>query len=245
MADCVPYAIHVVTGIEMNRVLIMASEVGHDAQKGMSPVAGWSLLQRLGCVVTPMKPPEGPRALSQVLGSLDGNKTYILSTKDHWLAVVKGKKHDKAMTHGKTNISHVFEVVSAPEFKIEPPPKPVPLTVSQLAKNLSEASRQGMGHRKVRLKIDRGTVAIGGGHSVDVVGVSAGFDWNSGTVFLEPSEELSVADDKLAKLRDTLHRSSDLIYRLTSIIEDSRHTPEKKVELMAGWLVKHAKKDSD
>lgn len=242
MTDCVPYAIHIVTSIPLERVLIMAGEVGHDPAKGMTPVSGWSLLQKVGCVVSPMKKPVGPNSLAQVIKTLEKDKIYILSTKDHWLAVVKGKKHDKAKTHGKAVITHVFEVISVPEYKLEPPPKPVPMTVSDLAERLAEASKQGMGHRKVRLHIERGTVSIGSNHSVDVVDATPGFDWNSSTMFLETSEPLSVADDKLAKLRDDLRRSNDLFYRLNSIIEDEGRSAEQKIELVNGWLQKHGKK---
>lgn len=239
MTDCVPYAIHVVTGLPLDRVLIMAGEVGHDPETGMSPVAGWSLLKNVGCTVTAMKAPVGDHSLSRVLKTLDNDKAYILSTKDHWIAVVRGKVHDKAKTHGKTAVTHLFEVLSVPEFKIEEPRKPQPLTVSDMAKRFGEASRQGMGHRKVRLRFERGTIAIGSGHTVDVVEMTPGFDWSSSTLFLETSEPLGVADDKLAKLKHDLSKSGDLIYRLNSIIDDSSRSAEQKVELIERWLKKH------
>lgn len=245
MSDCVPYAIHMITGIDFDTVKAQAQEVGFDPADGMSPIAGWSLLKSMGCSITSMQSPGSKNTFSQVLKTLDPSRSYILSTRDHWVSVANGQVFDKADTHGRTVVRHVFEIISVPpviqtEVSQEGgSEKPKPLTVNALASLMAGAARQGMGHRKIRLRIERGTVAMGGGHSVDVVDTSAGFDWNSGSVFLETSEPLGITDQKLARLGATVTRSTELIYRLTSILEDSRYSDAAKIELATQWIAKH------
>jgi hypothetical protein len=110
MSDCVPYAIHIVTGEDMPVVMSWVQKRGCSGEAGMNSVAGWCLLRDMGYLVTPMKRPEGRATLKHFLPTLNPAKTYIISVKDHWFAMRNGERFDKAKTHPRTEVATYFEV---------------------------------------------------------------------------------------------------------------------------------------
>lgn len=113
MSDCVPYAIHVVTGRDYEEVIDLALPRGWDAVTGMNGIAGWCLLRDMGFNISQMSRPGGRVTLAQFLPTLDPKKTYIVSVTDHWFAVSKGQSFDKARTHLRTEVGSYFEVLPA------------------------------------------------------------------------------------------------------------------------------------
>lgn len=111
MSDCVPYAIHIATGVPMETVMGLANKAGWCPENGMHAVAGWCLIRNLGFEVTPMCRPEVDLTVKRVLAGLDQNRTFIISVRDHWFAVRRGEPFDKGGTHPRTKVMHVFEVI--------------------------------------------------------------------------------------------------------------------------------------
>lgn len=110
MSDCVPYAIHVATGVALESVMRLAETCGWHPERGMNAVAGWCLIRDMGFEVTPMTAPEPRATVKQLLSSIDNSKVLIVSVVDHWFVVRHGEVFDKACTHPRTQVSHVFEV---------------------------------------------------------------------------------------------------------------------------------------
>lgn len=110
MSDCVPYAIHVVTDVDFSIVLEKAKVMGWHPSIGMHSLAGWHLINELGFTVSPMMLTEKRITLSKFISGLPANKTYIISVKDHWLAVKNGVVFDKANTSPRTIVGHFFEI---------------------------------------------------------------------------------------------------------------------------------------
>ena len=111
MTDCVPYAIHIATGLELAGVLSLAEQRGWDDEKGMNGVAAWYMLRDdLGFQITPMKRPDERVILKRFLPTLDPTKTYIISVTNHWFTVRQGQRFDKARTHPRTEVFAYIEV---------------------------------------------------------------------------------------------------------------------------------------
>lgn len=110
MSDCVPYAIHVATGVPLETVMDLARQAGWCPEKGMHAVAGWYLIQGLGFEVTPMTAPEVNSTVKGVLAGLDPRRTFVISVRDHWFTVRNGEIFDQGGTHPRTKVLHLFEV---------------------------------------------------------------------------------------------------------------------------------------
>lgn len=116
------------------------------------------------------------------------------------------------------------------------------LTVSELSKLMAEGCRQGLGPRKVRIQIERGTVGMGSSHSVDVMEAHAGFDWNSGSMFLSTSEPLGIAGKALEKLKNNSRRAVDAMYWIESVMKDERYSETVKLEIIASRIAQFREK---
>ncbi|KQW19790.1 MULTISPECIES: hypothetical protein [Pseudomonas] len=111
MSDCVPYAIHIATGEDLQAVLSIAQRRGWDSVNGMNVVAAWCMLRDdMGFQITPMTRPENRVTLKRFLPTLDVTKTYIISVADHWFTVREGQRFDKANTHPRTEVFAYIEV---------------------------------------------------------------------------------------------------------------------------------------
>jgi hypothetical protein len=110
MSDCVPYAIHIATGVALDSIISQAEKYGWHPQLGMQAVAGWCLIRDIGFQVTPMTAPEPKATVKQLLSCIDKSKTFIISVDDHWFTVRHGEVFDKGGTHPRTQVRHVFEV---------------------------------------------------------------------------------------------------------------------------------------
>lgn len=111
MSDCVPYAIHIATGVPMDTVMDLANKAGWSPDPGMHAIAGWCLIRDMGFKVTPMRSPEVDSTVKRVLAGLDQNRTYIIDVREHWFAVRRGEPIDKMGTHRRTMVNFVFEVI--------------------------------------------------------------------------------------------------------------------------------------
>ncbi|MEG0869644.1 MAG: hypothetical protein RSG77_21765 [Hafnia sp.] len=110
MSHCVPYAIHIATGEEFPVVMSLVAQRGWNNEDGMNGIAAWCLLRDMGFLITPMKRPEDRITLKRFLPTLENDKTYIVSVANHWFAVRKGERFDKANTHPRTEVCAFFEV---------------------------------------------------------------------------------------------------------------------------------------
>lgn len=112
MSDCVPYAVHIVTGRPFEEVLAQAKQSrGWDELKGIHPVAAWYLLQDFGCHITQMLSPGYRVTLARFRKQLDPQKTYVISTDAHWFVIRRGVVYDKADTHGRSFVRHYIEIL--------------------------------------------------------------------------------------------------------------------------------------
>lgn len=110
MSDCVPYAIHVATGVPLDTVMALAQDAGWNPDTGMQEIAGWCLIRDMGFAVTPMSAPEESSTVKRVLAGLDQSRTFIISVREHWFAVRRGEPFDQGGTHPRTKVLRVFEV---------------------------------------------------------------------------------------------------------------------------------------
>lgn len=76
------------------------------------------------------------------------------------------------------------------------------LTVAQLHERLGALIQQGQGNSRVGVPYHRGTASIGATPTMPIVGARAGFDWDTGTVFVTPHKGVSADVDHLTQ---TIH----------------------------------------
>jgi hypothetical protein len=107
------------------------------------------------------------------------------------------------------------------------------LTVSDLISLLQAKSDGGMGDWTVRLRVEKAMPSVGRSASVDVTGAEVGFDWNRGTVFLDTSKPLGLADAELQGLRTKLMRSQDALYMISRAVADERYSAEDRLKMIA------------
>lgn len=241
-------ALEKITGLDIDFINQKIEDAEIRLSRYEDPSKFVALLSSVGCSVRSIEVPEGANSISRVLKTLKPNRTYLMLTRARALAVIDEDVFDPDMMNRRTSVFFLFEVVA-----VAPPAtkgasehvavKPATLSLNDLLERLADLPGKGMGHRKIRLRIERGTVAMGAGHSVDVVGITPGLDWQSGTLYLETSEPLGIADEKLSLLGQRVTQSAELIYRLGSILKDEKISAERKVELMQGWVDKYRQKD--
>lgn len=106
---CVPYAISQAGGLPIDEVVRVCREYGWREFDGMCEDHGLLAATAIGLQLSPKRIP-GTMTLRQFLNQLDLGKTYIVSTRDHWLAVVKGENRDVAKTSMRVHVLHYWEV---------------------------------------------------------------------------------------------------------------------------------------
>lgn len=109
MADCIPYAIHVVTGKDLDLVKDLARQRDWDPDLGMNGIAGWYLLRDMGYQISQIKSADRI-TLKKFLPTLNPRKTYIISVTEHWFAVRNGVRFDKAKSNPRCEVGYYFEV---------------------------------------------------------------------------------------------------------------------------------------
>jgi hypothetical protein len=107
------------------------------------------------------------------------------------------------------------------------------LTVAKLISLLQTKADEGLGEWTVRLRVEKAMPSVGRSASVDVTGTEVGFDWNKGTLFLDTSKSLGLADAELQALRTKLMRSQDALYMISRAVADERYAAEDLLKMIA------------
>lgn len=111
-SGCVPYSISQAGELPMEDVLRVCAKHGWRENHGMFDSDGLAAANELGLQLVPIQSRmiAGKRTLRRELASLPPSKNYIVSTNNHWLAVVRGKSRDPAETNLRTEVQFCWEV---------------------------------------------------------------------------------------------------------------------------------------
>jgi hypothetical protein len=109
---CVPYSISQASGLPMSRVLEVCRDRGWGEGDGMPEDEGIQAARTVGLRMVPGRVPmiAGKQTLRRILDALSPMKNYIVATRGHWLAVVKGENRDQANTNLRTEVTGYWEV---------------------------------------------------------------------------------------------------------------------------------------
>ncbi len=109
-AGCVPYTLSQVSGLPFGHVLAACRARGWTEKDGLSDQHGIAVARDFGLVVRPGAMGVGNLTLRGFLDSASPLKRYIVGTKWHWLAVVRGSNRDSADTNMRAKVYEVWEV---------------------------------------------------------------------------------------------------------------------------------------
>lgn len=109
---CVPYAISQACALPITEVLDVCRRHGWHDSEGMEDTRAIAAVDELGWHMIPgVAHASGKVTLRRLLDSLSPRKkNYIVATKDHWLAVVKGENRDQAEMSMRTLVRGCWEV---------------------------------------------------------------------------------------------------------------------------------------
>ncbi len=119
LGGCVPYALSQAGALEFDTVLAACSQRGWCASDGMHVGDALIAAADLGLSTLCLDPADVARSssgkvtLRQMLQQLDPEKAYILGTREHWLAVVRGENRDASGTHLRAEVIACWEVAAA------------------------------------------------------------------------------------------------------------------------------------
>lgn len=115
-SGCVPYSISQAGGLPMTEVLAVCTKHGWSEANGMYDAHGILAAKELGLHMQLRQPEtvDGRLTLRKLLGMLSPAKSYIVSTRNHWLAVVKGESRDQANTSMRAEVAGYWEVAFLP-----------------------------------------------------------------------------------------------------------------------------------
>ncbi len=85
------------------------------------------------------------------------------------------------------------------------------LTVNEAIQRLSRLASFRHGEDRIAVPYDPGVVAIGGSHSMPIVDIFAGFDWDHGTVFFQTETRLGATDDEFNRLKEHLQVATEAL----------------------------------
>jgi hypothetical protein len=88
-------------------------------------------------------------------------------------------------------------------------PKELKERVDFLVSNLDDYDNE---HMIVRIPASRSNPSIGPRGSVDVHGISRGFDWDHHSIFVDPSEQLAAGEQDLLLKGRLLHRIREEVW---------------------------------
>lgn len=114
-SGCVPYSISQAGGLPMPQVLEVCRDRGWCEGEGIPEDKGIDAARVLGLRVTAghVQMVAGKLTLRRLLDTLSPTKNYIVATRGHWLAVVKGENRDQADTSLRTEVTGYWEVQPA------------------------------------------------------------------------------------------------------------------------------------
>lgn len=109
---CVPYSISQAGEVPINEVLAVCTRHGWSEAGGMYDTHGILAAAELGLSMVPrqMVGIEGKLTLRKLLERLTPTKNYIVATRNHWLAVVKGESRDQANTSMRAEVAGYWEI---------------------------------------------------------------------------------------------------------------------------------------
>ncbi len=114
-----------------------------------------------------------------------------------------------------------------------------PMNVSVLQSALERLRAPDAG---VVIQIEPGHTTVGGTPCVPILRVHAGFDWDSGKVFLNPGQRLGIVGDELIALRERTNDTNETLAWIRMQLRDKRLTPEQKIAEVRNTINAHAKK---
>lgn len=112
-AGCVPYAISKAGQLDYAKVFAACIEHGFTEKDGITSDGGLAAGRSLGLSFESVlsDPDRTIRlTLSRLLNQLEPSSRYIVSVKEHWLAVVDGCVIETAETHGRTQVIDAWKV---------------------------------------------------------------------------------------------------------------------------------------
>lgn len=107
------------------------------------------------------------------------------------------------------------------------------LTVQSGMQALQQLHAQGLGALPLVIKYDSGKVAIGASPATFISGIHAGFDWDSGKVFITPDQPLGVVGEELAAVKEAGDKLAGQVYRIRKIIQSDLPSEEKLKQIAA------------
>ncbi len=114
------------------------------------------------------------------------------------------------------------------------------LTVNQVIEQLPRIAKQH-GDNILVVGYDPGRITLGGSPYTPVTGLSIGFDWNHGKVFLQTEKKLGLAGDELEQLRNQINTAHESLYHVRRILDDKQLSDTQKFELIAETVVSTGK----
>lgn len=117
-SGCVPYAISQAGGLPFAQVADACRRRGWREGRGMRDADGLAVARELGLEVLNGRPSAmagGDKlTLGRFLRAADPQRRYIVSVRDHWLAVVGGQVRETADTNMRTQVMAFWEVRRVP-----------------------------------------------------------------------------------------------------------------------------------
>jgi hypothetical protein len=110
---CVPYTISQVGALPFPDVLEACRAKGWTEANGMFEMAGLQVIRDFGFTVRQFFDDDGVTKLTikQLLNDLPTDANYIVSTRKHWFAVVRGENRDPAGTNLRTHVASCWLVL--------------------------------------------------------------------------------------------------------------------------------------
>ncbi|AQH05751.1 hypothetical protein A9R05_42810 (plasmid) [Burkholderia sp. KK1] len=111
-SGCVPYSISQAGELPIEEVINVCRECGWSEGYGIDTHNGIAAAHQLGLTMSPWRGMRvaGKLTLRKLFEQLDPACHYIIATKGHWLAVVRGENRDQADTHLRSEVLDCWEV---------------------------------------------------------------------------------------------------------------------------------------
>ncbi len=128
MSDCVPYALHVLSGRPFPEVVAEVSSLPPHCRwsdRGMSMLTARSVLLGWGVQTGKFSVPCRRTTLAQFVAQAEGNRDYMVSVRDHVVSIKGGVVFDKARTPGRAVVVAYVEVFQGVAMNEQQPVKQV------------------------------------------------------------------------------------------------------------------------
>lgn len=113
MSDCVPYALHILSGKPFSEVMEAVSTLPAHCRwsvEGMSMLTAWAVLQGWGIQVGKFTVPSKRITLSHFVAHACSGCDYMVGLRGHVLSIKDGAVFDKAQTPGQSMVQAYIEV---------------------------------------------------------------------------------------------------------------------------------------